>query len=113
MSGYSKEYRERNKARLSTLHKARNQGKRLQCLVAYGGNHPKCACCGEDTIEFLALDHINGNGRKHRREVGHGTQLYYWLIANNFPPIFQVLCHNCNAAKQFYGGCPHQRKKRR
>jgi len=66
----------------------------------------KCQCCGEDHIEFLAIDHINNDGAAHRRRVGRG--IYHWLVKNNFPPGFQVLCHNCNFAKSAYGTCPHK-----
>lgn len=74
----------------------------------YGG---KCMCCGEETFEFLSVDHTNGDGYSHRKELG-GTSIYRWLIKNNFPKDrFQILCFNCNLAKGFYGGCPHRRKK--
>lgn len=32
-----------------------------------------------------------------------------WQRKNNYPKGFQVLCHNCNLAKGFYGKCPHQK----
>lgn len=75
---------------------------RLLALTAYGG---KCACCGEDRIEFLAIDHIDGGGRIHRKEIN--MDITFWLKKHNYPPGFQVLCHNCNLAKGFYGACPH------
>jgi hypothetical protein len=31
------------------------------------------------------------------------------LKRRGFPPGHQVLCHNCNMAKQFYGQCPHKK----
>ena len=40
--------------------------RRLQALAHYGG---ECACCGEKRTEFLAIDHINGGGIKHRKEI--------------------------------------------
>lgn len=44
-----------------------------------------------------------------RRELGKGGVRYYsWVINNNFPSGHQVLCHNCNLAKGFYGECPHE-----
>ena len=75
-------------------------------IKAYGG---RCACCGEDEPQFLALDHINNDGSTHRRELGinGGTSFYIWTIKNNFPSNLQLLCHNCNMAKAFYGQCPH------
>ena len=78
------------------------------CIQAYGGH---CECCGEDRFEFLAIDHINGGGGKHRKELGSGAAIPRWLIKNNFPPGFRILCHNCNMAMAIYGECPHQRDK--
>ncbi len=81
---------------------------RAVCLTAYGG---KCTCCGETEYKFLAFDHINNNGGEMRKNKSHpenGLPLYKWLVKNNFPSEFQLLCHNCNNAKGFYGSCPHQ-----
>lgn len=73
----------------------RNQ--RLQCLNYYSvGDTPHCEICSESLIEFLAIDHIYGHGKEHRREVGGGTKFYSWLIKNDFPDGYRVLCHNCN-----------------
>jgi hypothetical protein len=68
---------------------------------------PSCVCCGESVVQFLSLDHINGGGNKHRKEVGTGIGFYRWLKRNNFPEGFQTMCHNCNQAKWAYGACPH------
>lgn len=74
---------------------------------AYGG---KCSCppCGELNLKFLTVDHINGGGKKHVREVARG-RLYAWLIKNNFPKDeFRLLCWNCNCGRNHNGGtCPH------
>lgn len=83
------------------------------CFEHYGGY--KCSCCGETIKQFLVLDHIRDDGAKHRREIsgnrtgGTGRQLYLWIVKNNFPPVFQVLCSNCNLGKQLNNGiCPHK-----
>lgn len=80
-------------------------------LEAYGG---KCACCGESEQAFLCIDHIENNGAVHRleigqgkRKIGSGSVIYRWLVKNNFPQGFQILCANCNLAKQSLGYCPH------
>ena len=78
--------------------------KRLKVLQHYG---MKCSCCGETQIEFLAIDHIKNDGAEHRRTLK--INIYDWLIKNNYPKGFQILCHNCNLAKAFYGKCPHQK----
>lgn len=83
---------------------------KAEVVSAYGG---ACACCGERTPEFLAVDHIHNDGAAHRREVKSGS-LYGWLKRNGFPKDrFQLLCHNCNAAKALYGACPHSLRHRR
>lgn len=77
----------------------------------YGG---RCACCGETEPCFLAIDHIDGDGNNHRKKIGKwGSSFFKWLIANDFPEGFQVLCHNCNMGKHLNGGeCPHKSKPR-
>lgn len=68
-----------------------------------------CACCGITGLVFLTIDHIKGDGAKHRREETHkgGIMFYIWLRKNKYPEGFQVLCHNCNQAKRQLPRCPH------
>ena len=86
--------------------RTRMQATRNEVLTHYGG---RCACCGEEIIEFLGIDHINGGGYQHRKQI-HGTSIYSWLKRNNYPEGFRVLCHNCNMALGFYGYCPHKKE---
>ena len=81
---------------------------RIEVLTVYGNGYLHCMCCGETQYEFLSLDHINGGGNKHRREVG--GKIFNKLKQQNFPPGYQTLCHNCNQAKGHYGICPHVKK---
>lgn len=68
-----------------------------------------CVCCGETILRFLTIDHMNNNGKQHRKEVGGGNYLYRWLINNKFPEGFQILCFNCNSGRAANGGiCPHK-----
>jgi hypothetical protein len=80
-----------------------------QTMVHYGG---KCACCGESELVFLTLDHIDNNGNEHRVFLGNqgGVNFYRKMRQQGFPPGLQVLCWNCNEAKQILGYCPHQRE---
>lgn len=104
-----KGYKERVKNEYSGLSiKDRLKAIRLTVLQYYGGTPPRCACCGEMEIRFLAIDHIKNNGAKHRKEIG--GNITYWLLKNGLPGGFQILCHNCNMAKGFYGVCPHKEK---
>lgn len=95
----------------------RERKRRLKAQVfdAYGG--PKCVCCGEETQDFLSIDHINDDGADHRRELkekhGYIMDMYRWLKNHNFPEGFQVLCFNCNFAKGHFGICPHEVERRR
>lgn len=73
-------------------------------VFAYYGTY--CVCCGEQNIDFLTIDHITNDGGYHRRKVGNG--LYRWLVKNNFPAGFQVLCMQCNSSKSRHGQCIHQ-----
>lgn len=76
-----------------------------EVFAQYGGY--ECSCCGESVKEFLTLDHINNDGSKHRKTI-RGSAIYNWAKQNNFPPIFQVLCFNCNCGRARNGGvCPH------
>ena len=82
-----------------------------QAIEGYGS---KCACCGETEIIFLTIDHVNGKGAEHRRENGihAGASTYRFVINNNFPKEFQVLCWNCNTGRYINGGvCPHKISK--
>lgn len=95
---------------------AKKVGQKLRRLVLehYGGSPPKCACCGESGYEFLVLDHIDGGGSKHRRETTGGLgglKMYRWVIENDFPSMFRVLCCNCNSSYGSYGYCPHQKDR--
>lgn len=83
---------------------------KLEVFEAYGGK--QCVCCGEYREAFLSIDHTNGGGTKHRAEVGDGTQMYYWMRRNNYPPGFTVMCHNCNHGRYLNGGiCPHEQER--
>lgn len=106
----SKQWYRDNSIRAKETQKSYNNNLRLKCLQYYSHSiTPYCMCpgCNVTTYEFLSIDHINGGGDKHRREIGHHN-LYRWLINNNFPPGFQILCLNCNMAKNSYGKCPHE-----
>jgi len=81
-----------------------------EVYAAYGGYTCACVPCGEKHKEFLTLDHIKGDGKKHREVVGNGGRgsvLYRWLKKHNFPPGFRILCMNCNFALGHSGYCPH------
>lgn len=115
---YDKVWRKRNPEKIKEYRKRLNDRSyyrgyfrktRLNVLSHYcQGKEPQCSCCGENTYEFLCIDHIGGGGNKHRIETSKSGGLYRWLARNKYPKGFQILCHNCNSAKGSYGKCPHQ-----
>ncbi len=94
-------WRRTHQAQLNVASRKRRAEHRLSdrtaALKAYGGDPPRCACCGERALSFLVLDHIGGNGAEHRRR-NHDfrTEPYTWLRRRGFPAGFRVLCWNCN-----------------
>lgn len=86
---------------------------RLQVLLHYSEGLLNCKCCGINDFRFLQIDHVNGGGRTHRTKLSKkhdlaSHSLYKWLVDNNYPKGFEVLCGNCNMAKHIHGVCPHK-----
>jgi hypothetical protein len=80
----------------------------LEAFTHYSGGDPRCYCCGETQVLLLALDHIDGGGNKHRKELKVSHQSH-WAKRNGWPAIFRVACHSCNMGAHLNGGvCPHQ-----
>lgn len=86
--------------------------KRDRVYAAYGN---RCYCCRVDIPQMLSVDHVNGDGAKHREELfgerkwNPGVRLYDWIIKNNFPDTIRLACYNCNCgAHRNCGVCPHQ-----
>lgn len=100
-----KEYRRRSRVYIRSWHELRRKSLKRDALKAYGN---KCACCYEQVPEFLTIDHIDGGGRIHRKQIGSAT--YQWLKKHNYPPGFRVLCFGCNFAFHVFGICPHQQR---
>jgi hypothetical protein len=102
-------WRAKRREHINAYNREWNLRRRKEVLDHYGS---KCACCGESCYEFLTIDHINNDGKEHRKLIGQ-QHLYHWLRKNGYPDGFQILCWNCNSAKHHYGVCPHLAKKKR
>lgn len=103
-------WREKNREKVRKMDKEYRDNLRFTVLAGYSDGQPKCTCCGESHIEFLTIDHIEGKGIKYGREkkLKNTYQFYNWLVKNNFPEGYQVLCRNCNYSLGAYGYCPHK-----
>lgn len=99
------EYRSKNVEFYRSLNREWWEQLRRDVITGYGG---KCACCGESTPEFLSLDHVIPIGSKARKATGGTQGAYADARRRNYPLDYQLLCHNCNQAKGYYGYCPHQ-----
>jgi hypothetical protein len=92
----------------------RNLRDRILAMKHYGGNPPRCSCCGDGHFSFLTVDHIDGNGNEERtRLFGNryqgGHDMYRYLRKNGFPSGYRVLCMNCQVGKRDnMGHCPHE-----
>jgi hypothetical protein len=122
---YRKEYYAKPETKAKT--KSKRDSERLEVLQYYSkwhskSNIPCCRCCGENFhVDFLAVDHIAGwkkmDFEPELVELGYSSSmgtnnLMHWLIVNNFPTGFQILCHKCNFAKGIIRNnkrCPHQK----
>ena len=80
-----------------------------EMLNAYGN---QCVCCYEKNLEFLTIDHINNDGKVHRKKVGTGGMMIYLDLRKQGWPKdkYTLLCYNCNMAKHLYKICPHKVK---
>ena len=68
----------------------------------------RCACCGERDPMYLEVDHVHNDGKKHR-EKAHPKSTsthprHYMAYLEDNPNGLQLLCSNCNYAKQKNGG---------
>lgn len=100
--------RELSKIRKNKNSRENHKKLKIETMAQYGG---KCECCGEDKIEFLTIEHINGNGKVHRKSVG--SRVYLDLKKRNFPKDnYTCLCINCNLSKGLFGYCPHEKKNK-
>ena len=72
---------------------------RIKVIEHYSKGKNCCARCGLSDIRVLDLDHINNNGYEHRKEIGT-LNIIKWILENNFPTGFQILCKNCNWIKE-------------
>ena len=89
---------------------ARRHELRRQVVSLLGG---VCACpgCGEDRPWFLTIDHTDNDGAEHRRNTKSVVTRYREILTGECNYKVQLLCYNCNGAKEVFGSCPGHRPK--
>jgi hypothetical protein len=94
-----------NKENRATKNKIKYQELQDKVYVGYGD---KCKCCSGTNRDYFTIDHVNNDGAEHRKIIGRGNLiLLQWLIDNNFPEGFQILCANCHLVKTRGITCSH------
>ena len=121
----AKEKEYRNRPETKAHRQERESHIRLKVLQEYSkrlsnSNVPCCNCCGMNGhVDFLAIDHIAGakqmDSEPELVKLGYSSKLkstkwFNWIMDNNFPKGFQILCHSCNYAKFLSKNntCPHK-----
>lgn len=109
---------------------ARRDKVRLELMQLISGKFvPACECCGENEFRFLSIDHVNQDGAARRktlaRKLGRKSanndrsrgqlpsdaSVVRHLINNADERVgLQVLCYNCNFARNAHRVCPHKLK---
>ena len=109
-SAYRKAWGQANPEKIQAYNRTYYRQLRAEVVAAYGG---ECACCGETEPAFLCIDHVvSGDGSRDRRDLGGIKAMFRRIRDEGFPPGYQVLCANCNMAKESEGGCPHRSERR-
>ena len=81
------------------VHKIKILKLKCQLFFIYG---QRCNVCGETEENFLTLDHIHNDGSQDRRRKGKSQVHTTWRDAIKNPDTekYQILCWNCNCAKE-------------
>jgi len=90
--------------------------KKISAFQIYSDYRIKCAVCGEDDIDVLTIDHIDGGGNKHKKKLKQegieGRVFYEWLEKNLYPFGYRVLCRNCQRTEYYHNACINNELRR-
>jgi len=95
----NRDYQKAHRKEINERNRLRRQQIKKEVLIHYGKGVLACIHCGFADIRALSIDHINGGGTKHYREIGN-AHLSEWLRKQGFPEGYQTLCMNCQWIKR-------------
>ena len=102
------EHYAQNKEKYLARNKRWYEKLRLDTLRHYSPNLT-CQKCGFDDSRALTIDHIDGGGDAHRRDLAKSVSrmpgcwyLYRWLRDNGYPPGYRALCMNCQFITHYH-----------
>lgn len=91
-----REYYLKNRDRLNEYGKSYRTRKKYEVFRHYCNGEPHCQwpSCDVSDMDMLTIDHKDANAG------GGGHAVYSWIVKNNFPNNFQVLCANHQFKKE-------------
>jgi len=95
---YRISYNAKNHKKILEKHRIERERLRMNVLLHYTQDMLQCARCGFSDVRALTVDHINGGGSQDRKKL-RGVAFYKKIINACYPPIYQVLCMNCQFIK--------------
>jgi len=94
-----RQYYYKNKDYLRRYQKELRIKNKYDVIFHYTNGKMCCQACGYNVFAVLTIDHLFGNGSKHRRAI-NSISIWQWIKRNNYPKAYQVLCYNCNMLKE-------------
>ena len=88
-----------HKQQLRNYQKQLRRQNKQDVIFHYSNGLMECQACRIKTFEILTLDHVNGNGNKHRKAI-NSLSIWSWIKRMKYPKGYQVLCYNCNVLKE-------------
>lgn len=89
----------KHKRYLADWNAAKREKWKLAAVNVLTGGEGTCRQCGQGDLDVLTFDHIENDGKEHRKNVPT-SKFLWWFIKNDYPSGFQVLCANCNLKKE-------------
>jgi len=98
---YAKAWREKTQyGKIKAINRSSSYHNNKKLIINhYTKGKNSCESCGVADVRILQIDHINNDGAEHRKSIGRLTPVW-WIIKNNYPEGFQILCANCNVLKE-------------